>query len=330
MKDNILITGGAGYIGSKLSYDLTDKGYNVVVVDNLSTGSKKLINPKVKFIKANILDKKKIFAVIKKYKTKIIFHLAASLDVNESMIDPIKYYLNNVVGTESLIKDASKKNLIKKVIFSSTCAVYGDVKKKFVNETHECSPVSHYGKSKFLSEILLKNYSKEYNFSVAILRYFNVIGADQSLRCGIINDSNQLVKKLNRNTIKKNYEIDIYGNDYNTKDGTCIRDYIDVNDLSNIHIDVMKNLKKNQSITLNCGYKNGYSVNDIVDNFEKCIDHKITRKIKKRRLGDIESIVSNNLKLVKFIKKQYRGDLTNSLINSIKWEKKIKKEANLS
>jgi UDP-glucose 4-epimerase len=134
-----------------------------------------------------------------------------------------------------------------------------------------------------------------------------------------------LVKKLNRNTIKKNYEIDIYGNDYNTKDGTCIRDYIDVNDLSNIHIDVMKNLKKNQSVTLNCGYKNGYSVNDIVDNFEKCIDHKITRKIKKRRLGDIESIVSNNLKLVKFIKKQYRGDLTNSLVNSIKWEKKIKK-----
>ena len=154
MKDNILITGGAGYIGSKLSYDLTDRGFNVVVVDNLSTGSKKLINPKVKFIKANILDKKKIFTIIKKYKTKIIFHLAASLDVNESMINPTKYYLNNVIGTENLIKDVSKEKLIKKVIFSSTCAVYGDVNKKFVNETDECYPVSHYGKSKLLSEIL--------------------------------------------------------------------------------------------------------------------------------------------------------------------------------
>lgn len=323
MKNKILVTGGAGYIGSKLSYDLTDMGFKVVVFDNLSTGSKKLLNKKAKFYKLDISKSKNLKKIIKKEKINIIFHLAASLDVNESMKKPMKYYLNNVVGTENLLKSIHGNKSIRKFIFSSTCAVYGNVEKELVDEKNNCSPVSHYGSSKLVAEKIIENYIKKNNCSAAILRYFNVIGADYKLRTGIIKPSNQLVKKLSNNIKNKNYTVNIFGNDYSTKDGTCIRDYIDVNDLSKIHIDVMKKLKIGNFEILNCGYNKGFSVLDIIKNFEIIIKKKIKTNIKERREGDVERIRANSNKLIKFTGKSYKSDILKSLRNSLFWENKI-------
>ena len=323
MRNKILVTGGAGYIGSKLSYDLTDKGFKVVVFDNLSTGSRKLLNKKVKFYKIDISKSTKMKKIIKKEKINTIFHLAASLDVNESMKKPMKYYLNNVVGTENLLKSIYGNKSIKKFIFSSTCAVYGNVEKELVDEKNNCNPVSHYGSSKLIAEKIIKNFAEKNNCSAAILRYFNVIGADYKLRTGIIRSSNQLVKKLSNNIKEKNYTVNIFGNDYSTKDGTCVRDYIDVNDLSKIHIDVMKKLNNHKFKILNCGYNKGFSVLDIVKNFEKVIKKKININYKKRREGDVERIRANSNKLIKFTKKIYKSNIIKSLRNSLMWENKI-------
>ena len=176
----ILVTGGAGYIGSKICYDLTDLGYKVFIVDNLITGHKKLINKRAKFYLCDILDYKQLNEIIKKNHITDIIHLAASLDVEESSKNPLKYFINNVEGTENLLK-ASVDNNVKNFIFSSTCAVYGNIKANSVNEKSPTEPISYYGKTKLLCELLIKDYSFKYKLSSTILRYFNVGGADELL-----------------------------------------------------------------------------------------------------------------------------------------------------
>ena len=202
MKKKILITGGAGYIGSKISYDLTDSGYEVFVIDNLSTGYKRLINPKVNFYHGDILDFNFVSKLLNKNKIVDIIHCAASLSVKESEIHPFKYYRNNVEGTQILLK-AAVKNKLRNFILSSTCAVYGNTKTTKVNEQTVCDPVSYYGKTKFLAELVVKNFSEKYKFSFGILRYFNVVGADQKLRTGLINKNDQLFKNLSAELINK-------------------------------------------------------------------------------------------------------------------------------
>jgi UDP-glucose 4-epimerase len=210
MKKKILVTGGAGYIGSKISYDLTDLGYNVFIIDNLSTGHKFLVNKKATFYHGDVLDFKLVDKIISKNKIDKIIHLAASLSVEESQSNPLKYYQNNVEGTRTLLQAAVKNNL-KEIIFSSTCAVYGDVKNNKVKETDFCEPKSYYGKTKLLAELLIKNYSEKYNFSYACLRYFNVVGSDEKLRTGLINKNGQLFKNLSINLMKKNPYLEVYG-----------------------------------------------------------------------------------------------------------------------
>ena len=325
MKSTILITGGAGYIGSKISYDLTDQDYNVVVIDNLSTGNKKLINPKSKFYKIDILDTKKISKIIKNNKIRNIFHMAACLNVEESMTDKKKYYLNNVEGTKSLCIAAGKD--VKNIIFSSTCAVYGQTKKKIVSENTKIKPISYYGQTKYLSELTIKKFSKSNNFNYAILRYFNVAGSDEKLRTGCINENGQLITNLVSKFKKRKYQINIFGKKYTTPDGTCIRDYIHVSDLSKIHIKSMKYLEnKKESFLINCGYGKGYSVLDVVKNFEFVTNKKFKLVFKKKRRGDIDNIIADTKKLFKKLKIKllYSQNIRDILSSSLQWGVKNK------
>lgn len=316
----ILITGGAGYIGSKFAYDMLDKGYSVWIVDNLSTGKKRLIPKKAYFSKIDITNINKLSKFFINKKFDAVFHFAGCLSVSESQKKPLKYLKNNVIGTKNLIEVIIKNN-IKYLIFSSTCAVYGEKKSSKVSENDNAFPDSNYGLSKLLAENLIKNYSKHFKF--AILRYFNVVGADINNRTGLCNNGT-LFKNLANNISKKKYFLNIFGNDYLTKDGTCVRDYIDVNDLSDIHFLSYQKLYNHDSFVLNCGYNKGISVKEVVKNFEKVIKFKIKIYLKKRRDGDVSSIYSNNKKMNKIFKNWSRKiDLETSIKKMLDWEKKL-------
>lgn len=321
MKDKILITGGAGYIGSKVSHDLIKRGYKVYIVDNLSTGFKRLIPKKAKFFLCNILNKKKIIKIIIENNINIVMHFAASLSVEESEKNSKKYYKNNVLGTKNIL-EASVFCNIKYFIFSSTCAVYGNIKKKKVDENQILKPKSIYAKTKLECELLIKKYSLKHNLCYSILRYFNVAGADLKNNIGCINNNGQLFKNLCLSIKNKNYKIKIYGNDYNTKDGTCIRDYIHLNDISKIHYLSLKILKKNKkSFVINCGYGKGYSVCEIVNSFEKYVKKKFHKIFKKRRAGDIAEISSDISKMKKILKIKFTKNPLKRIISSaIRWE----------
>jgi UDP-glucose 4-epimerase len=320
---NILVTGGAGYIGSIIVQKLIISGYNVIVIDNLSTGHKKLVHNKCHFFKSDFADLRSLDKIFTKFKIDSVIHLAASLSVEESMLNPKKYYLNNVFKTVKILKYLKNKN-IKKFIFSSTCSVYGNPKigEVKVKEKSFLDPESHYGLTKMMCEQLIKNYSQKSSFKYIILRYFNVVGAEHNMKFGPVNNSGQLFKVLANNIINKKLKINIYGKDYDTHDGSCIRDYIDVNDLAAIHLNIIK-AKIKKSFTVNCGYGYGLSVLEIVKEFEKIIKNKIKLNITNRRKGDVEKIFCDDklLKKTGFLK--HKTPLIKTIRSQINWEKKI-------
>jgi UDP-glucose 4-epimerase len=259
-----------------------------------------------------------------KHRIDQVIHLAASLSVEESMKNPSKYYLNNVVNTKNLL-EISGKYKIKKFIFSSTCAIFGEGVKK-VKDDAVPNPTSHYGLTKLLCESLIEKLSKKFIFNYYILRYFNVVGADAKYRVGPINQSGQLFKNLSTCIVNKNYQIKVYGKNYKTRDGTCIRDYIDVNDLSRIHINCLIEKLKKKSCIINCGYGHGYSVLQIVKMFEKISGKILKKKYLPPRKGDVSEVISV-LSKKKEIKKILSNNfyINESVKNSLLWEKKISK-----
>jgi UDP-glucose 4-epimerase len=320
-----LVTGGAGYIGSKVVIDLLDKGHNVVVIDNLLNGYKKLVDPRAVFYKIDLNHPTEICKVLKKYNIKTIFHFAASVSVPESAKKPLKYVKNNIFATQNLLKSAIK-NKIKNFIFSSTCSVYGESINTCVKENFPKIPKSNYALTKFFCENLIHDYSIFFKFNYVILRYFNVIGADIFLRSGQIYDG-PLIKTISKNIVRKKLNVTIYGKDYKTVDGTCVRDYIDVNDLSEIHIMALKKIETTKkSLTFNCGYGKPLSVLDIVNAYEKIIRKRLYKRFLPRRTGDIAEIYADN----KFLKKLFpfwkpKQNLHSSIKSSLAWEKKILK-----
>ncbi len=328
-KKYILVTGGAGYIGSKVSTQLIRDKKKVIIIDNLSTGSKFLVNKKAIFIRGDITNYEFLKKKLSKYNIETIFHFAACLSVPESEKNPLKYYINNVNGTENLLK-FSKLKKIKKFIFSSTCAVYGNPSNRSVKESDPTIPESNYGKTKLLAEKLIINYSRKIKFKYAILRYFNVVGSDINNSLGQIKGNN-LFKELSKNIVNKKFEINLYGNNYSTKDNTCIRDYIDVNDLCDLHVQSYVKLIKKNSFILNCGYNVGYSVKDIINQFSKIAKKKIKIKIKPRRHGDTVAIFCNNNKLKKLFPKWKRKfNILESIKCAVEWEQMIKNFKNLN
>lgn len=326
MEKYILITGGAGFIGGQVVNDLfrLKKNLKIIIIDNLSSGKNFIVNKRAKFLKINICNYKLLSQVFKKYKISTVFHFAAKLSVSESQKKIEKYFLNNVNGTENLLKLCEKHN-VKKFIFSSTCAVYGDPKNKKVNESTTLFPKSNYGKTKLLSEEIIKQTARKISMKYAILRYFNVMGADPKSLSGPISRGT-LFKELSRNLVRKSKKINLHGSDYPTKDGTCIRDYIDVNDLSKLHILSYLKLKnfKNKSFIVNCGYGLGLSVKEIIHSFERVISDKIKIIEKPRRPGDAIALYCNTNKLKKLFPLWKRKfSLEDSIHNSIKWEKRL-------
>jgi UDP-glucose 4-epimerase len=318
---NILVTGGAGYIGSHIVEKLVKKKFlKIFIVDDLSTGHKRLINKKATFIKANINKTKLIKKIILKNKIDTIIHLAAKTIVTESEKKPKLYYKVNVLGTKSLL-NAAKNSLVKNFLFSSTAAVYGS-KIRYVNENSKTFPDSIYGKTKLQAENLVKrNFKKNY----IILRYFNVVGASPSKKIGLINRYGQLFKNFAVEILKNKPKLSVYGKDYDTKDGTCIRDFIHVNDLAEIHLKVLlKVSKNNKSVILNCGYGKGFSVLEVVNNFKKFSKNKVTVKFEKRRKAEIVESIANVTKLKNYLKWKPKFFNLNKMIqNSIDWEKKL-------
>ena len=320
----ILLTGGAGYIGSHVTLLLLEKGHEVFVIDNLSTGRKTLIPSKAEFLECNINNKEKVSKVIRSSNFDVLMHFAGFISVEESVSNPEKYFINNTKNSISLFETSLENNL-NKIIFSSTAAVYGNPKNdKSIYESEFLDPLNPYGKSKMeVEKYLLNNKDK---LQSIILRYFNVAGADNDMRTGLINDeATHLIKIISEVAVGKREKVLIYGNDYQTHDGTAIRDYIHVTDLANIHIESANFLLKNEKTHIfNCGYGKGYSVLDVINEANKITNNKIKFEYSKRRPGDAEKLVSDVSKLTNYMNWIPKHDNLKGIIeSSINWEKKI-------
>lgn len=325
MIKNILITGGAGYIGSHVAKVFEKNKKRIFIVDNLETGYRRLINKKAKFYNVDINDFLKLKKIIIKNKIDTIIHLAASISINESKKNPKKFYKNNVIGTSVLVK-ACQNTLIKNFIFSSTAAVYKDTNKK-VSEISNVKPKSIYGKTKKKAEeIIIKNF-KNKKINYAILRYFNVVGASNDQTIGPIKKNDTLFKNLSMSILKKKPIIKVYGSDYKTNDGSCIRDYVHVLDLADMHYKILQKVDKTKkSIILNCGYGKGVSVIQAAKAFVKYSRKKINLIYEKRRPGDLASSIASNKKIKKYIKWRPKYNNLSTIVRTcIKWESKLTK-----
>ena len=321
MTKNILITGGAGYIGSHISEILAKKNKKIIIIDNLSTGHKKLINKKAKFFKININNKKKLKIIINKNKIDSVIHLAASLIIEKGEKNPKFYYKNNVLGSKSVIS-ACIGTTVKNFIFSSTAAVYKDGLYK-VTEKSALKPKSVYGKTKFNAEKLIINICKKNKINYGILRYFNIVGSSPSGKIGLINKSDHLFKNFSIQTYKKKPVFKIYGTNYKTKDGSCIRDFIHVSDIAEIHSKVLEKINiTNKSKILNCGYGKGISVKQVAKEFKKYTNRNLKILELPKRKGDLVKIIAMNKNLKKFIRwKPKFNNLKIMVKSSLKWER---------
>ena len=325
--NNILITGGAGYIGSHVSLLLIEKGYNITIIDSLITGNKQLVPKKAKLEICDIADTKKVTKILKDTRFKAVLHFAGLIRVDESVKYPEKYIESNYQKAKIFL-DTCFKNDLNKVIFSSTAAVYGNPKKDKVIESDELNPLNPYANSKLMLENYLTNKSKNSNVKHIILRYFNVAGADEKMRTGLISSfSTHLIKIASEVATKKRNKLVINGDNYNTPDGTPIRDYIHVSDLADIHLKSLEYLlKNNKSEIFNCGYGKGYSIKEVINCLNKLIQTNIKVEIGPRREGDSGCIVSNPEKFIKIMSwKPKFNDLKYILKTAISWEEKLNK-----
>ena len=322
MIKNILITGGAGYIGSHVSEVLIKNKKRIFIIDNLSTGYRRLVNKKAKFFKIDILRSKKIREIIIKNKIDSVIHLAANLIIGEGEKYPKKYFKNNVLGTKNLLESCENTG-VKNLVFSSTAAVYKDGQYK-VHENSIIKPKSVYGKTKIKAEKIIKQFCKRNKINYCILRYFNIAGSSPSGKIGLINKSDHLFKNFSREIIKKRPILKIYGDNYDTKDGSCIRDFIHVSDIAEIHYKVLEKINNlNNSKILNCGYNKGISVLEVAKVFKNQSSKKVEILVSKRRKGDLVKIIASNKKLKKFIKWKPKFNNLNTIVKScISWEKR--------
>ena len=324
MIKNILVTGGAGYIGSHIIEILIKKRINIFIIDNLSTGHPKLINKKAKFFKLNILKTNKLKKIIIKNNIDSIIHLAASLIIGEGEKKPKKYFKNNVTGTKSVL-EAIKGTNVKNFLFSSTAAVYKDGVYR-VTENSKIKPKSVYGRTKIKAEKLIKDNCKKLKINYGILRYFNIAGASPSGKIGLLNKSDNLFKNFSDQIIKKNPILKVYGTNYNTRDGSCIRDFIHVYDIAEIHLKVLEKINNlNVSEVLNCGYNKGISVLEVAREFKKQSSKNIKIIETKRRKKDIVKIIASNDRLINFINWKPKYNNLKKIVKScLNWEKKQK------
>jgi len=323
----ILVTGGAGYIGSHMVYTLVDAGEEVVVLDNLSTGFRWALPDRVPLYEGDTGDEKLALEIIARHEVDAIIHFAASIVVPDSVADPLGYYRNNTANSRTLI-EAAVKGGVKHFIFSSTAAVYGNVEIVPVPEDAPTVPMSPYGWSKLMTEIILRDTGHAHPLRYAVLRYFNVAGADPAMRTGQSTPAaTHLIKVAVQTALGLRKKMDVFGTDYPTPDGTCIRDYIHVSDLVAAHSDALSYLRGGgPSVTVNCGYGRGFSVLEVIDTVKSVSGVDFRVDLAPRRPGDPAQIVAASDKARHLLKWTPRyDDLKTIVSHALAWEKKLKK-----
>jgi UDP-glucose 4-epimerase len=321
----ILVTGGAGYIGSHMVHALVAAGERVIVLDNLSTGFKWAIAPGVPLITGETGDQALVARLIAEHEVGAIVHFAASIVVPDSVSDPLGYYRNNTVNSRALIECAVKGG-VKAFIFSSTAAVYGNPAKVPIGEDDAVAPMSPYGSSKLMTEIMLRDAGFAHGLDYVILRYFNVAGADPQLRTGqSTKGATHLIKVAVETALGKRAKMDVFGTDYPTPDGTCIRDYIHVADLVRAHSDALAYLRGGgRPVTLNCGYGHGFSVLEVIDTVKRVsgVDFRVDHA--GARPGDPAQIVAKSDLIRQMLGWQPQfDDLATIVAHALAWERKL-------
>ena len=323
---NFLLTGGAGYIGSHVAHMLIDEGHKVTIIDSLITGSKKIVPKKAKLIQCDISNERSVTNIIQNNKFDLVMHFAGLTRVDESIKFPKKYYNFNYIKAKIFINTCFKNNL-KKIIFSSTASVYGNPKGKKVSENDKLNPMNPYAKSKLKLEKFIIKKSKIYKAKYIILRYFNVVGADYKKRTGMIaKASTNLIKVICEVATGKRKKLIINGNNFNTKDGTTIRDFIHVSDLAQIHnLSAKYLIKDKKSQIFNCGYGNGFSIMDVIKSMNFILKKPLPFIVGKPRKKDIYFSVADTKKFNRCFKwKPKYNSLNYILTTALNWEKKQK------
>ena len=323
----VLVTGGAGYIGSHMVLELADAGERVVVLDNLSTGFPWAVAKGVPLIVGDTGDQALVTRLIHQHGIDAIIHFAASIVVPDSVRDPLGYYRNNTVNSRALI-ECAVNNGVRHLVFSSTAAVYGNPAEPLVKEDAPTQPISPYGWSKLMSEIMLRDAGRAHGLGHVIMRYFNVAGADPDCRAGQSSKAaTHLIKVAVETALGLRPTLEVYGDDYPTPDGSCIRDYIHVSDLARAHSDALRHLRSGSpSLTLNCGYGHGFSVLEVAETVKRVsgVDFKV--EIAPRREGDPARIVADSQQARATLAWQPRfDDLATIVAHALAWERALMK-----
>ena len=321
----VLVTGGAGYIGSHMTYALLDRGEQVVVLDNLSTGVRALVSEKAAFVAGEIADQPLVCDLVRKHGIDAVIHFAGSIVVPESVENPLRYYANNTVASRALI-EACIDSGVKNFVFSSTAAVFGIPDVSSVREETPQKPINPYGRSKLMTEWMLADASKVYDFRHVALRYFNVAGADPQGRTGQSTPhATHLIKRASQVALGRAPYLEMFGTDYPTPDGTGVRDYIHVTDLVAAHLLALDALRAGaKSETFNCGYGRGLSVREIVQAVERISGHKLTVREAPRRAGDPPMLVADSTKLKQVCHWTPKYDDVDIIVRSaLEWERRF-------
>lgn len=322
----VLVTGGAGYIGSHAVLALKDAGWPVAVVDNLSTGFKFAIPDGVPLYEGDIEDGELLARIFAEQGTQAIMHFAGSIIVPESVENPLKYYHNNTAKSRALI-DAAVQAGVKHFIFSSTAATYGVPEVSPVTEESPKAPINPYGMSKLMTEIMLGDVARAHPLNFCALRYFNVAGADPQARTGQSTaGATHLIKVAVEAALGKRGHVAVFGTDFDTPDGTGVRDYIHVSDLANAHVLALEALitDPQQSLTMNCGYGRGFSVLEVLDAVDRVTNQTIDRRMEGRRAGDPASLISDNSRIKATLPWEPRyADLPTIVEHALAWESKL-------
>jgi UDP-glucose 4-epimerase len=329
-KPTIIVTGGAGYIGSHAVLALVDAGYPVVVIDNLTTGFRWAIHEKAVFVEGDIGDTALVERVVAEHDVKGIMHFAGSIIVPESVENPLKYYRNNTANSRALIEAAVNAG-VPHFIFSSTAATYGVPEESPVREDSPKRPINPYGMSKLMTEMMLADIAFAHPLNYCALRYFNVAGADPQGRSGQSTaGATHLIKVAVEAALGKRSHIAVFGTDYDTPDGTGVRDYIHVSDLAAAHVLALEALieQPERNLTMNCGYGRGFSVLEVLDAVDRVTNLTVERRMEPRRAGDPPALISDNRAILATLPwKPQHADLGTIVEHALAWERKLSARA---